>query len=137
MDIKLSHCFVVVDDQDKALAFYRDALGLEIKTDAPMPPFRWLTLGAPGQPSPEVVLALPSMGHGPEETAALETLVAKGTLPGPIFYTSDTDALFEKVRASGAEVLQEPIDQPYGVRDCSFRDPAGNQIRISGPLPSA
>ena len=134
MNIKLSHCFIIVDDQEKALGFYRDALGLEIKTDAPMGPFRWLTLGAPGTDIPEVVLAMPDMGHGPEDTQTLQALLAKGALTAPIFRVDDVDALFERVRASGAEVLQEPIDQPYGVRDCSFRDPSGNQVRFATPL---
>jgi predicted enzyme related to lactoylglutathione lyase len=135
MDIKLSHTFVTVDDQEKALAFYRDALGLEVNTDAPLGEFRWLTVSAPSQPGVEIVLATPDMGHGPEDTATLRMLLAKGTLGAPLFTTDDCDAAFERVRATGAEVLQEPIDQPYGVRDCSFRDPSGNQIRIGSPLP--
>jgi predicted enzyme related to lactoylglutathione lyase len=135
MDIKLSHTFVTVDDQEKALAFYRDALGLEVNTDAPLGEFRWLTVSAPSQPGVEIVLATPDMGHGPEDTATLRMLLAKGALGVPLFTTDDCDAAFERVRATGAEVLQEPIDQPYGVRDCSFRDPSGNQIRIGSPLP--
>jgi len=134
MEIRLSHSFIIVDDQDKALTFYRDALGLEVSTDADLGPFRWLTLSAPGQPGVEVVLASPDMGHGPDDTQTLRELLAKGALTAPIFTAGDCDAAFERVRASGAEVLQEPIDQPYGVRDCAFRDPSGNQVRISGPL---
>jgi catechol 2,3-dioxygenase-like lactoylglutathione lyase family enzyme len=135
MDINLSHCFIIVDDQDKALTFYRDALGLAVTNDAPIGPFRWLTVASPSQPGVEVVLAAPDMGHGPEDTEALRALTAKGALSAIIFRTDDCDATFEHVRASGAEVLQEPIDQPYGVRDCAFRDPAGNPVRISAPLP--
>jgi len=135
MGIKVSHSFITVDDQDKALAFYRDALGLVVNTDAPLGPYRWLTVTAPDQPDVEIVLATPDMGHGPEDTEALKALLAKGALQGVIFTTDDFNATFERVRATGAEVLQEPIDQPYGVRDCAFRDPSGNEVRIGTPLP--
>jgi len=130
----MSHTFITVDDQEKALGFYRDALGLVVNTDAPLGEFRWLTVSAPDQRGVEMVLATPDMGNGPGDTEALRSLLAKGALNAVIFATDDCDATFERVRASGAEVLQEPIDQPYGVRDCAFRDPSGNQIRISGPL---
>jgi predicted enzyme related to lactoylglutathione lyase len=135
MEIKVSHCFVTVDDQEKALTFYRDALGLVVKADAPLGSFRWLTVASPDQPDVEIVLATPDMGHGPEDTEALRALLAKGALDSVIFTTDDFDAMYGRVRASGAEVLQEPIDQPYGVRDCGFRDPAGNHVRIGSPLP--
>ena len=135
MDIKISHSFITVDDQEKALAFYRDALGLVVNTDAPLGPYRWLTVSAPGNPSMEIVLATPDMGHGPDDTEALRMLLAKGALNGVLFTTDNCDAFFERVRATGAEVLQEPIDQPYGVRDCAFRDPAGNHVRIGSPIP--
>ena len=135
MDIKISHSFVTVDDQEKALIFYRDALGLVVTADAPLGPYRWLTVAAPGHPGMEIVLATPDMGHGPDDTEALKALLAKGALQAVIFTTDDFDAMYERVRASGAEVLQEPIDQPYGVRDCAFRDPAGNHVRIGSPLP--
>ena len=134
MEFKLSHSFVTVDDQEKALTFYRDALGLTVIADAPLGPFRWLTVGAPSQPGVEIVLATPDMGHGPEDTESLKELLAKGVLNGIIFTTDDCDAAFERIRASGAEVVQEPIDQPYGVRDCEFRDPSGNPIRIGAPI---
>jgi predicted enzyme related to lactoylglutathione lyase len=134
MEIKVSHSFITVDDQDKALAFYRDALGLVVTTDAPLGPFRWLTVSAPGQPGYEIVLATPDMGHGPEDTGMLRTLLAKGALQAALFTVEDCDAAFEQIRATGAEVLQEPIDQPYGVRDCSFRDPSGNQVRLGSPI---
>ena len=135
MDIKISHSFITVDDQEKALAFYRDALGLVVNTDAPLGPFRWLTVSAPGNPGMEIVLATPDMGHGPDDTEALKMLLAKGALNGVLFTTDNCDATFERIRATGAEVLQEPIDQPYGVRDCAFRDPSGNHIRIGSALP--
>ena len=135
MDIKISHSFITVDDQEKALAFYRDALGLVVNTDAPLGPYRWLTVSAPDNPGMEIVLATPDMGHGPDDTEALRMLLAKGALNGVLFTTDNCDAFFERVRATGAEVLQEPIDQPYGVRDCAFRDPAGNHVRIGSPIP--
>ena len=135
MEIKVSHSFITVDDQDKALAFYRDALGLVVNTDAPLGPYRWLTVSAPDNPRMEIVLATPDMGHGPDDTESLRMLLAKGALNGVLFTTDNCDAFFERVRATGAEVLQEPIDQPYGVRDCAFRDPAGNHVRIGSPIP--
>ena len=131
----MSHTFITVDDQEKALAFYRDALGLVVNADAPLGPFRWLTVSAPGNPGMEIVLATPDMGHGPDDTEALKMLLAKGALNGVLFTTDNCDAAFERIRATGAEVLQEPIDQPYGVRDCAFRDPAGNHVRIGSPIP--
>jgi predicted enzyme related to lactoylglutathione lyase len=134
MELKISHSFVTVDDHEKALGFYRDVLGLQVTADAPLGPFRWLTVSPPSQPGVEIVLATPDMGHGPDDTEALRTLLAKGALNGVLFTTDDCDAAFEHVRKSGAEVLQEPIDQPYGVRDCAFRDPAGNHIRIGAPI---
>ena len=138
MDIKISHSFITVDDQEKALAFYRDALGLVVNTDAPLGPYRWLTVSAPDNPGMEIVLATPDMGHGPDDTEALRMLLAKGALNGVLFTPDNCDAFFERVRATGAEVLQEPIDQPYGVRDCAFRDPSGNHVRIGSPIqPSA
>lgn len=134
MEFKLSHSFITVDDQEKALAFYRDALGLAVSADAPLGPFRWLTVSAPQQHGVEIVLATPDMGHGPDDTESLKGLLAKGVLNGIIFTTDDCDAAYERIRATGAEVMQEPIDQPYGVRDCAFRDPSGNPIRIAAPL---
>jgi catechol 2,3-dioxygenase-like lactoylglutathione lyase family enzyme len=138
MELKMSHTFITVDDQDKALGFYRDALGLVVTADAPLGEFRWLTVSAPAQRGVEIVLATPGMGHGTDDTAALTALLAKGALNGVIFQTDNCDAAFERIRATGAEVLQEPINQPYGVRDCAFRGPSGNPVRISAPLqPSA
>ncbi|MCX2970209.1 MULTISPECIES: VOC family protein [Streptomyces] len=133
MDIKLSQCFIAVDDHDKALAFYRDALGLEVRNDVGFEGMRWVTLGAPSQPDVEIVLEPPlaNPDASPADQQAMAELLAKGMLRGVIFATDDCDATFERVRASGAEVLQEPIDQPYGVRDCAFRDPAGNMLRFT------
>ena len=131
MTLKLSHTFMIVDDQDKALAFYRDVLGLELKNDVPLGDERWLTVASPEQPGVEIVLVTASMGHSPQDAEALSALLAKGVLGSAIFATDDLAATFERLRTAGAEVLQEPIDQPYGVRDCAFADPSGNHIRFS------
>jgi len=134
MTLKLSHTFMIVDDQDKALAFYRDVLGLELKNDVPLGDERWLTVASPEQPDVEIVLVTASMGHSAQDAEALSALLAKGVLGSAIFATDDLAATFERLRTAGAEVLQEPIDQPYGVRDCAFRDPAGNHLRFSQAL---
>ena len=131
MTIQLSHTFITVTDQDAALAFYRDVVGLEVRTDVVFEDFRWLSVGPKGQPDVEIVLEGAGMGRNPEDGAELAAMVAKGVLAGAIFRTDDLDATFERIRAAGAEVLQEPIDQPYGVRDCAFRDPSGNMVRFS------
>ena len=135
MNITVSHAFVTVHDQDEALPFYRDALGLDVKVDIPFAGFRWLTLAAPSQPDFEIVLVPPGMGHSDEDRDLLASLLAKGSLNGVLIRTDKVDALFDKLLAWGAEVVQEPIDQPYGVRDCAFRDPSGNQVRIGTPTP--
>jgi predicted enzyme related to lactoylglutathione lyase len=133
MDLKLSHCFIAVDDHEKALAFYRDVLGLKVRTDVEFEGMRWVTLFPPSQPEVEIVLEPPSAdpNASPSDREALEQLLAKGMLRGVIFATDDCDATFEEIQTSGAEVVQEPIDQPYGVRDCAFRDPSGNMLRFS------
>ncbi|MGP3923297.1 VOC family protein [Streptomyces sp. 8N616] len=133
MDLKLSHCFIAVHDHDKALAFYRDVLGLEVRNDVGFEGMRWVTVGSPSQPDVDIVLEPPSAdpNASPADKQALEELLAKGMLRGVIFATGDCDATFEHLRAAGAEVIQEPIDQPYGVRDCAFRDPSGNLLRFS------
>src|SRR5947209_19270720 len=131
MDLTLSHCFVTVHDPDEALAFYRDVLGLDLRNDVSAEGFRWVTLSPPSQPEVEIVLVEPHAGHSREDGDALLRLLTKGSLNAVIVRTADVDAAFESVRAAGAEVLQEPADQPYGVRDCAFRDPCGNMIRLS------
>ena len=135
MDIKLSQCFIAVDDHDKALAFYRDALGLEVRNDVSFEGMRWVTVGSPSQPDVEIVLEPPlaDPNASAADREAMAQLLAKGMLRGVIFATADCDATFEQIRAAGGEVLQEPVDQPYGVRDCAFRDPAGNELRFSQP----
>ncbi|MCC9309800.1 VOC family protein [Kitasatospora sp. RB6PN24] len=135
MDLKLAQCFIAVDDHEKALAFYRDVLGLEVRNDIAFEGMRWVTVASPDQPDVEIVLEPPVADpHATEDDRqAAAELMAKGQLRGVIFRTDDCDALFEKIRASGAEVLQEPMDQPYGVRDFAFRDPAGNMLRFNQP----
>lgn len=135
MNVKLSQCFIAVDDHDKALGFYRDALGLEVRNDVGFEGMRWVTVGSPGQPDVEIVLEPPlaDPNASAADRQAMAELLAKGMLRGVIFATDDVDATFEHIRAAGGEVLQEPVDQPYGVRDCAFRDPAGNMLRFSQP----
>jgi len=135
MDIKLSQCFIAVHDHDKALAFYRDVLGLEVRNDVGFEGMRWVTVGAPSQPGVDIVLEPPlaDPNASPADREAMAELLAKGLLRAVIFSTDDCDATFERIRAADAEVLQEPIDQPYGVRDCAFRDPSGNMLRFSQP----
>jgi len=134
MDLKLSHTFIHVHDQDAALAFYRDVLGLEVRADAEMGHMRWLTVGPPSQPDVEINLFKVGPPTPEPDHEILRSLLAKGSLNGLIFVTEDVDKTFEQVVASGAEVLQEPIDQAYGVRDCAFRDPSGNNVRFSQRL---
>jgi predicted enzyme related to lactoylglutathione lyase len=131
MDIALKYTFLEVDDHEAALAFYRDALGMQVRQDVAMEDARWLTVGAPSQPELGIVLQTAGVARPPEDARNLRELLAKGSLSGLVLETDDVDAAFEKVRATGAEVLQEPMDQPYGTRDCAFRDPAGNQVRIN------
>src|SRR5688500_18417689 len=135
MDITLSTCFIAVDDHDKALAFYRDVLGLEVRNDVAWEGMRWVTVGAPSQPDVEIVLEPPlaDPNASPADKEAAAELLAKGLLRGVIFATDDCDATFEHIRAAGGEVLHEPIDMPYGVRDCAFRDPSGNMLRFGQP----
>lgn len=135
MDINLSQCFIAVDDHDKALAFYRDVLGLEVRGDVGFEGMRWVTVGSPAQPGVDIVLEPPlaDPNASAADREAMAELLAKGLLRGVIFTTDDVDATFEHIRAAGAEVLQEPVDQPYGVRDCAFRDPAGNMLRFTQP----
>ena len=129
MTVTVSAMFISVQDPDAALAFYRDALGLEVRNDVTSGDFRWVTVGAPGQ-DVDIVLSQPHGGRSQAEGDALLSLVLQGSLQAAIFRADDLDATFEKVRASGAEVLEEPATQPWGVRDCAVRDPSGNLIRI-------
>jgi predicted enzyme related to lactoylglutathione lyase len=138
MDIKLAQCFIAVDDHEKALAFYRDALGLEVRNDVAYEGMRWVTVGSPTQPDVEIVLepAVADPNASPADRDAAAALLAKGLLRGVNFGTDNCDATFESIRAAGGEVLQEPMDQFYGVRDCAFRDPSGNMLRFAQPRAS-
>ena len=131
MDVRLDACFLLVDDHDRAIAFYRDALGFEVRHDVRAYGMRWVTIGPPSQPDVNIVLEPPAADPGisPSDRELISDLLAKGLLRGLNFSTPDLDATFDRVQATGAEVIQEPMDQSYG-RDCAFRDPAGNMIRI-------
>jgi catechol 2,3-dioxygenase-like lactoylglutathione lyase family enzyme len=130
MTVAVSAMFIPVHDPDIALAFYRDALGLEVRMDVASEGFRWVTVGAPGQDL-NIVLFQPHGGRSQAEGDALLSLVTLGSLQAAIFQSDDLDTTFEKVRASGAEVIEEPTSQPWGARDCAFRDPSGNLVRIA------
>jgi uncharacterized glyoxalase superfamily protein PhnB len=131
MEIKLSNCFLTVDDHELAVAFYRDVLGFEVRNDVKFEGMRWTTVGSPSQPEVNIVLQPPitNPNSSPDDKQALADLTTKG-LFGLVFTTDDVDATFERIQSSGAEVLQEPTDQFYGMRDCAFRDPSGNMVRI-------
>lgn len=131
MAVTVSTMFIPVHDPDEALGFYRDALGFEVRNDVAAGGFRWVTVGSPDQQDLDVVLFQPHGGLSQAEGDELLSLVTKGSLQAAIFRSDDLDATFEKVQASGAEVLQEPASQPWGVRDCAFRDPSGNMVRIA------
>jgi catechol 2,3-dioxygenase-like lactoylglutathione lyase family enzyme len=135
MDLKLSFCTLAVHDHDKALGFYRDVLGFEVRNDIEFEGMRWVSVGPPSQPGVEIVLETPGAdpGASPSDRQAITDLMAKGLLGRLVFATGNCDATFEHIRAAGAEVMQEPIDQHYGVRDCAFRDPSGNMLRFSQP----
>jgi catechol 2,3-dioxygenase-like lactoylglutathione lyase family enzyme len=126
MELTLARCFVQVHDPDEALAFYRDTLGLELRNDVAREGHRWITLGA----GPAEIVVTNYVNGGPGDGDALAALLAKGALNGVHFHTEDLDAAFDRVRASGVEIVQEPDDRPWGVRDGAVRDPAGNLIRI-------
>jgi len=132
MNLTLSQCFVIVDDPDLALAFYRDTLGLELRNDVAKGDFRWITVGADSQPGVAVVLTN-YLNGSPADADAVAALVAKGALNGVHFHSDDLDASFDRLVAAEAEIVQEPTDQPWGTRDCAVRDPSGNMIRIDQP----
>jgi catechol 2,3-dioxygenase-like lactoylglutathione lyase family enzyme len=130
MTVTVSAMFIPVQDPDAALGFYRDALGLEVRVDVSNGGFRWVTVGAPDQ-KVDLVLFQPHGGRSQAEGDALLSLVLQGSLQAAIFRSDDLDSTFERVRASGAEILEEPADRPWGVRDCAVRDPSGNLVRIA------
>jgi predicted enzyme related to lactoylglutathione lyase len=131
MTIELQYTNITVNDVDESIAFYGGALGLDVQNDVASGKYRWVTLGSDAQPGLGIVLSVPHAGRSKADGDALQELLTKGVLPMLVFRSDDVDATFETVRASGAEVLQEPIDQGWGPRDCAFRDPSGNTVRIS------
>jgi catechol 2,3-dioxygenase-like lactoylglutathione lyase family enzyme len=135
MTLTLSTCFVIVHDPDLALAFYRDTLGLELRNDVARGDFRWITVGTDSQPEVGIVLTN-YLNGSPADSDAVARLVAKGALNGVNFNTDDLEGTFGQLRAAGAEIVQEPTDQPWGTRDFAVRDPSGNLVRIDQP-PSA
>jgi len=132
MDITIHMSFLPHDDPDASLAFYRDTLGFEVRNDVGYGGMRWITVGPPGQPDTSVVLQPPFADPGitEDERRTIVEMMAKGTYARLMLATADLDGVFALLEASGAEVVQEPIQMPYGVRDCAVRDPAGNLIRI-------
>ncbi len=132
MDITIHSTFLPHDDPDASLAFYRDALGFEVRNDVGYGGMRWITVGPPDQPGTSIVLHPPAATPGitDDERRTIVEMMAKGTYAMIILATADLDGTFARLQASGAEVVQEPTEQPYGVRDCAVRDPAGNLIRI-------
>lgn len=136
MTVTLAFTHLTVHDVDAALTFYRDALGLTVLNDVAGGNGRWVTIASDSRPGVAVVLSTPQSGRGPDDADALAELLAKGSLPMIGFATDDLDGLFERVAASGAEVLQEPMDQPWGPRDCAFRDPSGTTVRVTATSPA-
>ncbi|MFC9758042.1 VOC family protein [Streptomyces sp. NPDC056921] len=133
MDLTIHTSFLPHDDPDAALAFYRDILGFEIRNDVGFGGMRWITVGPTGQPGTSIVLHPPAADPGitEDERRTITEMMAKGTYAIITLATPDLDSTFDRLQAGGAEVVQEPTEQPYGVRDCAFRDPAGNLIRIN------
>jgi catechol 2,3-dioxygenase-like lactoylglutathione lyase family enzyme len=132
MDITIHHTFLPHEDPEASLAFYRDVLGFELRNDVGYAGMRWLTMGSPDQPGTSVVLHPPAADPGitDDERRTIAEMMAKGTYASIVLATKDLDGTFDRVQAGGAEIVQEPVDQPYGIRDCALRDPAGNMVRI-------
>jgi uncharacterized glyoxalase superfamily protein PhnB len=132
MDITIHSSFLPQDDPEAAIAFYRDSLGFEVRGDVGYNGMHWITVGPPDQPDVNIVLHPPAITPGvtDDERRTITEMMAKGTYGSLLLASKDVDGTFERVQSRGAEVVQEPTDQPYGVRDCAFRDPAGNLLRI-------
>jgi uncharacterized glyoxalase superfamily protein PhnB len=132
MDITIYQTYLPHDDPDAALAFYRDALGFEVRNDVEYQGLHWITVGPAGQPGTSIVLHPPAADPGitDDERRTIAEMMAKGTYAGVNLASKNLDDTFDQLQARGAEVVQEPTDQPWGVRDCAFRDPAGNMIRV-------
>ncbi|CAM4150421.1 VOC family protein [Nocardia ninae] len=132
MTITIQSSFLPQNDPEAAIAFYRDILGFEVRNDVGYNGMRWITVGPADQPGTSIVLYPPAASPGitDDERRTIEEMMAKGTYGSILLATKDVDGTFERLQAGDAEVVQEPTDQPYGVRDCAFRDPAGNMVRI-------
>jgi len=132
MDITINASFLAHLDAEASLAFYRDVLGFEVRKDVGYQDMRWITVGPKGQPDTAIVLTPPAVDPGisEEERKTILDLMAKGSYGGIVLATPDVDSAFAEIESRGADVVQEPIDQPYGIRDCAFRDPAGNMVRL-------
>jgi catechol 2,3-dioxygenase-like lactoylglutathione lyase family enzyme len=132
MDITIHTTVLPHDDPEASLAFYRDTLGFEVRTDVGEGKMRWITVGSPSQPGTSILLAPPATDPGitDEERRTIAEMMAKGTYGWILLATNDLDGTFERVQAGDADVVQEPTEQPWGMRDCAFRDPAGNLVRI-------
>ncbi len=132
MDLTIHTSVLPHDDPDASVAFYRDALGFEVRTDVGEGTMRWITVGPPGQPDTSILLAPPAVDPGvtDDERRTVREMMAKGTYGWILLATKDLDGTFERLQAGDAEVVQEPTMQPYGIRDCALRDPAGNLVRI-------
>ncbi len=133
MSLSINASMLPHTDPDESLAFYRDVLGFEVRNDVGRGEMRWITVGPKDQPDTSIVLYPPGVGAGitEDERHTISEMMAKGTFATIVLSTPDLDGVFERLQATGAEVMQEPIDQPYGIRDCAFRDPAGNHVRIN------
>jgi catechol 2,3-dioxygenase-like lactoylglutathione lyase family enzyme len=132
MDITIHYAFLPHDDPDASLAFYRDTLGFEVRSEVGYGGMRWITVGPISQPGTSIVLHPPAADPGitDDERRTIAEMMAKGTYAAIVLATPDLDGVFARLQTSDAEVVQEPTEQPYGVRDCAFRDPAGNMVRI-------
>jgi catechol 2,3-dioxygenase-like lactoylglutathione lyase family enzyme len=132
MPITIHSTMLPHEDPDASLTFYRDTLGFELRNDVEYQGMHWITLGPPGQPETSIVLYPPAATPGltDDERQTVAEMMAKGTFASINLATNDIDGTFERLQAGDAEVVQEPTDQPYGIRDCAFRDPAGNLVRI-------
>jgi catechol 2,3-dioxygenase-like lactoylglutathione lyase family enzyme len=132
VDLTIHQTMLPHDDAEASLAFYRDVLGFEVRNDVGYQGMRWITVGPPGQPATSIVLYPPAATPGitEDEQRTIAGMMAKGTFASINLATKDLDGTFERLQAGDAEVVQEPTDQAYGIRDCAFRDPAGNLVRI-------
>jgi catechol 2,3-dioxygenase-like lactoylglutathione lyase family enzyme len=132
MELTIHTTVLPHDDPDESVGFYRDVLGFEVRTDVGAGKMRWVTVGPPNQPDTSILLAPPAIDPGitEDERRTIAEMMAKGTYGWILLATKDLDGTFDQVQARGVEVVQEPTEQPYGIRDCAFRDPAGNLVRV-------